>query len=187
MCFHQDGVTCHTIPETTQSLHESFPCRVIPRLGDRNWLPRSSCLMPLDLFFEIFSSLWLIPTSPRLPTSWGRKSSAVSTKFSHVYAKRSWKVSSKGCVDVPAKSWKPITPFAIPYKNLQLSTMNLCFLLKLRDTLYLCSTGLATLTPHKALHSNELWRVSAYLIGVSSVKNHQNDDQSVVKVSNKHT
>lgn len=65
--FQQDGATCHTTRETIQSLHESFPDRVISRFGGQ-----------IAFFFEVF---------PRfMPT---RKSTAVSTKFNHVYAKRS--------------------------------------------------------------------------------------------------
>lgn len=98
MGFHQDSDACHTTPKTTQLLHEPFPAHVISPFGDQNWLPRSSGLMPLDFF---------------RPTSWGRKWSAVSTKFSHIYAKRVWKISTKECVHVTTKPWRPLTQHAI--------------------------------------------------------------------------
>ena len=40
----------HTARETIQLLHETFPGRVLSRLGDQNWPPRSCDLTPLDFF-----------------------------------------------------------------------------------------------------------------------------------------
>lgn len=53
-----------------------------------NWPTRSCGLTPLDFFFAVFRSLRFMTTSPRPPTLCWRNLNTVSTKFSHIYAKR---------------------------------------------------------------------------------------------------
>lgn len=48
--FQQDGATSHTTRDNRALLQEKFPERVISRLGDVNWPPRSCDLTPLDFF-----------------------------------------------------------------------------------------------------------------------------------------
>lgn len=48
--FMQDGAPCHTAHATIDLLRTKFPNRVISRLGDVNWPPRSCDLTPLDFF-----------------------------------------------------------------------------------------------------------------------------------------
>jgi hypothetical protein len=78
-------------------------------------------LRSLDFFLWSFWSLRLMSTRPRLLMSWRVKLSAVSTKFNHVYAKRSWKISSKECICkyvCASKPRGPFTRYAIPYITL---------------------------------------------------------------------
>lgn len=48
--FQQDGATSHTTRANIDFLHTHFPDRLISRLGDINWPPRSCDLTPLDFF-----------------------------------------------------------------------------------------------------------------------------------------
>ena len=48
--FQQDGATCHTSNDTIALLREKFRDRVISRIGDHNWPPRSYDLTPCDFF-----------------------------------------------------------------------------------------------------------------------------------------
>ena len=50
MWFQKDDATCYPIRTNMALLQETFPGRVISRVGDINWLPRSCDLTPLDLF-----------------------------------------------------------------------------------------------------------------------------------------
>lgn len=83
---------CHTDQEIIRLLLESSPGCKISRSGYLNWPLRSCELSSLYLGVASF-----IPTSPRTPTHWRMKLSIVSTKFSHIYAKWPWKISTE-CV-----------------------------------------------------------------------------------------
>lgn len=50
--MQQNCATCHTVRDTIQLLHETFPCRVLSRFCDKTWPPRSCDLAPLG--FEIY-------------------------------------------------------------------------------------------------------------------------------------
>lgn len=50
MWFQQDGATSHVTRANRDLLQEKFPGRLISRLADVNWPPRSCDLTPLDFF-----------------------------------------------------------------------------------------------------------------------------------------
>lgn len=48
--FQQDGATCHTANATLNLLRPNLENRIISKIGDVNWPPRSCDLTPLDYF-----------------------------------------------------------------------------------------------------------------------------------------
>ena len=50
MWFQQDGATSHVTRANRDLLQEKLPGRLISRLADVNWPPRSCDLTPLDFF-----------------------------------------------------------------------------------------------------------------------------------------
>ena len=120
--------------ETIRLLHETFPGRVFSRFGDQNWPPRFCDLTPLDFFLWGYLKSKSMSTIPQLHVHYKRKLNAASTKFSHNYAERSWKISTKRCT-CASKAVEAICPmyysinnpilyFMIRLKNKYLKTKN---------------------------------------------------------------
>ena len=90
--FQQDDATCHTANETIQLPHKTFPGRVLSRFDDQNWPPGSCDLTPLDFFLRDYLKWKSTSTIPQSHAHYERKLNAASTKFSHNYAERWWKI-----------------------------------------------------------------------------------------------
>ena len=83
--FQQDGATCHASRKPIQLLHESFPDRLISRIGDHQWPPWSCDLTPSDFFFGVLLNHWCMPINPETSATWRRK-------FDELSAKSKWKL-----------------------------------------------------------------------------------------------
>lgn len=65
MWFQQDGATSHTTQANRALLQEKFPGRIISRLADVNWPPRSCDLTPLDFFLWGYAKDRVYANSPQ--------------------------------------------------------------------------------------------------------------------------
>ena len=120
--WFQDDATCHTVNETIQLLHETFPGRVLSPFGDQNWPPKSRDLTLLDFFLwgYLKSMIYVNNHTCIREIKCKRKLNAALTKFTHNYAE---KFGRKGAY-VPDSINNYTIYFMIRLKNKYLKTKN---------------------------------------------------------------